>query len=1126
MRLSRACAVLFVLSAFCSVPVMAQVATGMINVTVADDTGALVPAASVKVTNNGTGLVREGTANERGELSVPYLPVGQYSIIVQAAGFKTTTIDQVVLQVDQTAVVHVTLQLGEVRETIEVKEVAASLEAETSSLGQVIENKKILDLPLNGRNAFALGLLSGNTTPMFGMGSNLPFVAGGGRFSANEVTLDGVDNNTVSGGGNIGRNGIAVQPSVDAVQEFKVKTSTFSAEFGHAAGAVINATIKSGTNQFHGTAFEFLRNDNLDANNFFTNSAGSPKPPFHQNQFGAVLGGPIVHNRTFFFADYQGTRQSSVGGSSISNIPTAAFRAGDFSNAGVVIYNPASRRIGPTGLVISDPLPGNIIPASQMNASSVAVEGLIPLPNYGPAGALSRNYFYQPAHSSNTDQGDVRVDQTISARDNMYARFSIADTFTPGVGAFPGFIGGGSDAINNSDQAVLSYIHIFTPSLVSEARFGFIRHNASSFGNTGNGQAFAAAHNLAELPSSMPGFPTLSFIYAGTVSGSAEFSGWGGGNPNLLVENRFQWAENLSWTHGRHTVKTGVDLRRERFDTLRGSVGTFYFGSTFTSSSNASGSGLPYADFLYGYPTNEVNDSTAMQNWGRQRSIYGGGFVQDDWKVTSRLTLNLGLRYEIFTQPVDARNLGSLFNIQNGQFALPGQGGFSRSIVDGDHNNFGPRAGFAWQASKRLVLRGGYGLFYAERDQNQQVTQFSGNYPNVYAVASPTITATNTVNPPYTLNTPIPIVATSASLSGFTPTSPYVGTIRSQGFNSASDPMVHQYNFNIEYQLTDSWLLATSYSGLNGRDLSSMFINVNQLPFSAALSGQNTQVYRPFPNINGSVIPVFSNGANDYNAFNARIDKRYAKGLTLLVNYTIQKNMEARGSGPDSYTQNGTSIAMDTYNLAREKSVAPIDVPQIFSASFGYALPFGSGRPWLSHGLAGKLIGGWDVNGILTLRGGFPTNIRTNVLPPIFTTFNVPDSVAGQPMVLSNHSVDGYFNPAAWTVPGTTPGVNGAAIQLFGTAAQRAARGPGSENADMSLFKNFNFTERRYVQFRAELFNATNTPTFFLPAASDATLTCTGVAGHACNIGNPNFGKLSSGTATGRQIQFGLKFYY
>jgi hypothetical protein len=1105
---------------------IAQIATGTINVVVADATGAVVPGASVKVTNNGTGLVRQGMANDRGEVSVQYLPVGPYSITVENPGFKKTSIEQVILQVDQTASLHVTLTPGEVREVIEVKEVASSLEAETSSLGQVIENRKILDLPLNGRNAFALGLLAGNTTPMFGMGSNLPFIAGGGRFSANEVTLDGVDNNTVSNAGSIGRNGIALTPSVDAVQEFKVKTSTFSAEFGHAAGAVINATIKSGTNQFHGTVFEFLRNDKLDATNFFTNAAGQAKPAFHQNQFGAAIGGPIVHNKTFFFADYQGTRVARAGGSSINDIPPEPLRAGNFSSTGVTIYDPNGRQIGPTGLVISTPLPGNVIPQSQMNQSSVAVQGLIPLPNFGAPGALSRNYFYGPPRSSNTDQGDIRIDQLISPKDNIYGRFSVSQNFTPGVGSFPGFIGGGSDAVENSQQGVISYIHIFNPQLVNEFRFGYIRHNGSSFGNTGEGRAFAADHQLAELPSPLPGFPSISFIYAGTVSGSAQFGGWGGGDPNLNVENRFQWAENLSWTRGRHTFKTGADFRRERFDVLKGSVGSFIFASTFTSSSNAPGSGLPYADFLYGYPTAEASNGNVMLDWGRQRSTYGGGFIQDDWKVTSRLTLNLGLRYELFTQCVDARDLGSLFNIKNGQFALPGKDGYTRAIVDGDHNNWGPRAGFAYQVSRKLVLRGGYGLFYAERDQNQQVTQFSGNFPNVPVVASPTITANNTVKPPYTVNTPIPVVAASASLSGFTAANPFVGTIRTQGFDQAADPYVHQYNFNIQYQFTDSLLVEASYSGLLGRDLSSMFINVNQLPFEAAISGKNKQADRPFANINGTVIPVFSNGTNNYNAFNVRLEKRYSKGLALLLNYRIQKNLEARGSGPDSYNQNGTSIAMDTYNLAREKSVAPIDVPQFITVAADYALPFGPGRPWLSHGLAGKLIGGWQVNSIASVRSGFPTNIRTNVIPPIFNTFNVPDAVAGQSLVLDHHSVDGYFNPAAWTVPGTTPSAAGAPIQLFGTAAQRAARGPGSKNVDFSVLKNFHITERHYVQFRAELFNATNTPTFFLPAASAAALTCIGPAGRACNAGNPNFGKLSTGTATGRQIQFGMKYYF
>lgn len=1106
----------------------AQISTGTIVGVVEDPTGAVIPNAEVTVKQTATGESRAARTTGSGEFNVPFLHVGDYSVTVTAGGFKTKALSGITLEVDQTINLKIALEVGAATDRVEVTGVAPLVDSATSSLGQVIENKEILDLPLNGRNPFALGLLSGNTTPMFGMGSNLPFIAGGGRFSANEVTLDGVDNNTVSNAGSIGRNGIAVQPSVDAVQEFKVKTSTFSAEFGHAAGAVINATIKSGTNQFHGTAFEFLRNNDLDANNFFTNAAGQPRAPFHQNQFGGAAGGPIIRNRTFFFADYQGTRQVTAVGSSISDVPPAALRTGDFSSVKTALYDPATRQVGPTGLVIGDPFPGNMIPSSRLNQTSTAIVGLVPLPNFGAAGALARNFFYQPSNFSNTDQGDIRIDQTLSSKNNLYGRFSVVENSQPAVGSFPGFIGGGTASINDAAQGVLSDVHVFTPTLVNEFRFGYVRHNGSIQGTGQNGAAFAQQHNLALFPAPILGFPSIVFNYSGQLSGTSEFTGWAGGDPNLNVENRFQWSDNLSWMRGKHAFKTGVDLRRDRFDTVKGTpfFGQEIYGATFTSSSNSPGSGLPLADFLLGYPS--FIQGTPMLDWGRQRSIYFGGFFQDDWKITRSLTLNLGIRYELFTQPVDARDLGSLFNIQNGQYALPGKNGYSRAIVNGDHNNWGPRAGFAWQVNPKLVLRGGYGLFYGERDQNQQVTQFSGNLPNVPVVSLPSTSATQTVAPPYTINTPIKVLPADPSLANFTAANPYVGTIRTAGFNQANDPMLHQFNFNIQYQLTASLLLETSYSGALGRDLSSLFINENQIPFAQALTGQNKQANRPFPYINGTVIPTFSTASNDYNSVNFRVEKRYSKGLALLVNYTIQKNLESGGAGPDAYSQNGgTSIAMDTYNIARERSYAPIDVPQMFSGSAAYELPFGPGKPFAAHsGALGKVIGGWQINTIVTLRGGFPTDIRTNVLPPIFNTFNVADRVTGQSMLLPNAGVDGYFNPAAFTVPGTTPSNTGAPIQLFGNAARRVARGPGSTNADLSFFKNTVIHERVMLQFRAEMFNFTNTPTFFLPAANSPTLTCIGAPGSACNSNNPSFGKLSSGTATGRQIQFGMKLYF
>jgi len=1132
------CIRLLVLSLFGLTYAWSQISSGNIVGIVEDPSGAIVPNAELIIKQGTTGESRTTRSNANGEFKIPYLNPGDYALTTTASGFKSNTLSNITLRVDQTINLRIILEIGKSSETVEVTGSAPLVDSATSSLGQVIENKQILDLPLNGRNPFALGLLSGNTTPMFGMNSNLPFIAGGGRFSANEVTLDGVDNNTVSNAGAIGRNGIAVVPSVDAVQEFKVKTSTFSAEFGHAAGAVVNATIKNGTNQIHGTLFEFLRNNVLDANNFFTNAAGLPRPPFHQNQFGFALGGPVVipkvyngHNRTFFFADYQGYRQTSwqntTSGTSIADIPPPAMRTGDFSSVRTLIFDPSTRRVGPNGVVIATPFAGNRIPSNQLNATSLAITGLLPAPNFGAPGAVARNFFYQPVQFSNTDQGDIRVDQSIGSNNNFYARFSISANDQPAVGNMPGFIGGGASSVNNAAQGVLSDVHIFSPSLVNEFRFGYVRHNGSLVGTGQSGADFAQRNNMALFPAPLLGFPSISFNYSGQLSGTAQFTQWGGGDPNLNIENRFQWADNVSWTHANHAFKFGVDLRRERFDTLKGTpfFGNEIYGATFTSSSNSAGSGLPFADFLLGYPS--FIQGTPMLDWGRQRSVYFGGFFQDDWKINRRLTLNLGLRYELFTQPVDARNLGSLFNVQTGQYALPGQNGYSAAIVDGDHNNFGPRAGFALQATSKLVLRGGYGLFFGARDQNQQVTQFSGNLPNVPTVSLPAVSATQTVTPPFTINTPIRIVPTDPSLNSFTPANPFVGTIRTAGFHDSRNPMLHQFNFDIQYQLTPTILLETSYSGAIGRDLSSLFINGNQIPFSQALTGNNRQANRPFPNINGTVLVTNSIASNNYNSANFRLEKRFSKGLAMLVNYTIQKNLESGGAGPDAYTQNGgTSVAMDSYNIGRERSYAPIDVPQVFSTSVGYDLPFGPGKRWLSHGAVGKIAGDWQINTIVSLRGGFPTDIRTNVLPPIFNTFNVPDRVTGQPMVAPDSSVDGYFNPAAFTVPGTVLSSTGAAIQKFGDAARRVARGPGSRNADLSIFKNMRFTERFLLQFRAEFFNFTNTPTFSLPSANSPTLTCIGAPGSACNSNNPNFGKLSNGQATGRQIQFGLKLYF
>ena len=1131
-RTSNVARVLLLLSMALTVA-HAQISTGTIVGAVEDNTGGAVPNASVTLTQTATGQARQTQTNGHGQFNAPFLPLGSYSVSVSAPGYETQTISGINLQVDQTANLHISLKIGSVSQTVQVTAASPLLDQVTSSLGQVINNNEILNMPLNGRNPFALGQLVGNTTAVSaatGTGTNMPFIAGGGRFTEMDVSLNGVDNNTFATAGSIGRQGIAIIPSVDAVQEFKVITNNFAAEYGHAAGSIVSATIKSGTNQYHGVVFEFLRNDDFDANNYFTNLAGEPRAPFHQNQFGGTLGGPILRNRLFFFGDYQGTRQSSVSGSSIENIPPLAFRTGDFSSSPTVIYDPRTRHIGPAGTVIASPFPGNKIPADLINPTSAAILGLIPDPNFGTPGASTRNYFYQAPQFNNIDQGDIRIDATITQKNSLFGSYSISNGYQPAVGSFPGFIGGGSSALNDSDQITLSDVHIFTASLINEVRLGYLRNNGTQPGSGQQGASFGQKNGLGFFPAPVLGFPAISFDYSGGLSGSTEFTGFGGGDKNLNILSTKQLSDNLSWTHGRHSWKFGADLRHSRFDVLKGDpfFGQDIFGAIFTSSSDASGSGLPLADFLLGYPS-EINGSPMLAE-GRQLNAYAGLYAQDDWKVTNRLTLNLGIRYELYTQPIDSNNLGSLFDLVTHEFAVPGQGGFSRAIVQGDHNNWAPRIGLAYQVTPKFVARGGYGLFYAMRDQNQSVTQFSGNTPNVPTVSLPPISATETVTPPYTINTPITVLPATTTLDGFTPTAPYSVEIKTQSLKNALMPRLYQYNLDLQYQITNSTLIEASYSGALGRDQASLFIDGNQVPFSAALAGQNKQVNRPYSNIDANVLGVYSNASSNYNALNLKVQQRMAHGLAFLANYSWQKNIESQGTGPDSYNQNGgTSIALDTYDLSKERGVAPINVAQTFTTSAIYELPFGKGKKFISGGgVAEQLLGGWIVNGILTLRGGFPTDIRTNVLPPVFNTFNVASCVPGVPLKLPNAGVDGWFNPAAFTVPETTPSVTGAPIEEFGNCGRRIGVGPGLKNLDSSIFKNFYFSEsqRYYLQFRTEFFNTTNTPGFSLPSASDPTLTCEGAPGAICNQKNPSFGKLSDGSATGRQIQFSAKLYF
>ena len=1105
--------------------VVAQSSTGTIVGTVSDSSGALLPNTKISLRHLATGEIREVAANERGEFNAPVLRIGDYSISVSLEGFKTEVISPIAVRVDQTVTLPIALTVGSITESVEVTAATPLVDSATSSLGQVIENKKIVDLPLNGRNVFALGLLAGNTIPVSGMGTNLPFVAGGGRFSTNDVMLDGIDNNTSVNSNSIGRNGINYTPSVDAVAEFKVKTNNYSAEFGRSAGAIISATTRSGGNDFHASAWDFLRNEKLDANSFFSNAARVKRQPFKQNQFGFTAGGPIVipklydgHNSTFFFVDYEGLRRRTSAGSSIADIPPADYRTGDFSRYKAAIFDPRSRRIGPSGQVIATPFPGNKIPQELLNPGSVAVLALLPQTNFGTPGADTRNFLRIASNPFNNDQYDIKVDQRIGSKNTMFGRFSRSMADDPNPGAFDGFIGGGGSNIRNAVNTAFNDTHIFSAAAVNEFRMGYTRQNGSFAGLGPAGADFARKNNITLFPFPVQSFPSLAFNFSGLVNSQSQFSGLGGGDPNFNIENTYQLSDSISITKGSHSMKAGFDARNYRYDVIRGG-GQYIFGSIFSSSSDTPGSGAPLADFLMGYPSG--TQGTQLLDWSRQRDTFVGSFFQDDWKFSRKLTINMGLRYDLYTQPIDHRDRGGLFNAITGRYTLPGKDGFSRAIVNGDHNNWAPRFGLAYSATSKLTVRAGFGVFFARREMNQEVTQFGGNIPNTPSLVFPSISATGTVTPPVTLSSPLVAQPSDPTLSAFTAARPLGTLIRTADFANSVNPYSYQWNFGIQYELFRNSVLEAAYSGLRGTRLVSR-VNLNQIPFDVALSGRNRQSDRKFPNVNNAVGMDSAIGRSAYDSLLLRFEKRLSSGLNFLVNYTYSKNFEINGTGGSSaFSQNGgTTFPVDSWNLHNEKALGTLDVPHVFVASAGYELPFGRGKAWLSQpGPVSYVLGGWQMNGIFYHRSGFTTDIRTSMIPAanqVFATINVPDLVPGQSLYLPNAGVDGWFNPAAFAQPKTAISATGVPLTKFGNAQRRVGRGPGSNNLDFSLFKNFPIYERLHLQFRAEAFNLTNTPTFFLPGATSSALT----------IGNSNFGKLTGSSATGRQLQMGVKLVF
>jgi len=1070
----------------------AQTVAGTIVGTATDQSGAVLPGVTVTVTNTATGVSKTVVTNEAGLYTVPFLQPGTYSVSGELSGFKKHVVDNVTVEVEQRVRVDLQLGVGQVSEVVHVESTAPLLNTESSSIGHVIENQRVVDLPLNGRQFMELAFLVPATHASAPGHFNsilqgIAVTSAGGRPTNNNFTLDGIANTSPNCGY------FSVSPSVDAVQEFKIQTSNYSAEFGQTAGAVINVATKSGTNEFHGSLFEFMRNDVFDARNFF-NRTGEAEP-LKRNQFGGAIGGPIVRNRTFFFYNQEHLKERKALVRS-SRIPAGAILSGDFSGAGYTIYDPSTLRPDASGTgFIRDPFPGNVIPSTRI--SPVAQKALPFYPQPNNSSDPQRNYVSNIPFKRDNYQINARVDHQLSSQDSIFGRYSQSNLVAKNPGPFPDM--GGDDITNLGKNVALNWVHAFAPQLVNEARAGYNRLNFGRV-NPRQGTNFGAQLGISGIPTnSLSGFPIFSI---------AGFTGLGDTEPYGNIDNIYQWINTTSYIKGKHSTKFGIDFRRIQNDyyIARAPSGSYGLSGQFTGVP-----GVPLreglADFLLGLPSS--SSITYIGDIGRTRTSNWNLFFQDDWKVTPDLTVNLGLRYELYTSPVDKFGRQGYMDPQTGELVyaqdapldnpLPGSGITEAdlkyphrkvdraSLMIGDHDNFAPRLGFAYQLTERTVLRGGYGLsfvYFPFSDfgvNSQRMVPFSINVANTSDLFRATI-------PGFDFDVggarQVLLSAPVLSIAGLSPDIQWGD--------------VHQWSFDLQQEFPGNLVFDIGYIGNKASHLAQRFPTNNPLtPGSASLQSR-----RPFP-IYGGVSQVQSDVNNFYNAMTVRIEKRYSKGYSLLGSYTWAKSI---GYGSEVYgTPGQESGFQNPLNRSADRGLSPDDVRQRLAISYIWELPFGKGRRFLADApsVVNFLFGGWQVNSIMSYQTGFHMSATGGAVTNMGWATR-PDQ-NGNPNRDFTFSVNQAFNTAAFSRPPQFQ---------FGTAARGSVELPGIKNVDFSIFKNTRVMEQLNVQFRFEMFNMANHPNF-------SCYECLPVA----SFNSASFGQIFAAQDP-RLIQFALKLLF
>lgn len=1035
--------------------------------TVRDSTGAVLPGVSITATNLGTGAQRSSVTNEQGDYVFNELPVGSYSVSAELTGFRKEIRTGITLQIDQRARIDLTLQIGQVSEVLEVTADAPLVQSESAAIGNVVDNQKVTELPLNGRQFLQLNLLvPGAVTGI--KGSQLSTQGGavsinGFREQQNQFILDGVDNTDLS------INQFSVSPSIDSIQEFKVQSGTYSAAFGGRGGAQINVITKSGTNDWHGTAFEFIRNDNLDARNFFDQQ----KAEFKRNQYGGSVGGPIRRDQTFFFFSYEGTNERK-GTTRTGTVPTAIEKTGDFSQSGITIFDPATTDAAGR----RQPFPGNRIPADRISAVGRTIAALYPNPNLGGAGS-TRNFIASPTRSRDVHQFTVRFDHRLGPSDDLSGRYSIDDdkrydTFEPFTRRtnVPGF---GTDTQNRGQLASVSWVKIFTPRSLNELRLGFnrFRNAILSENRTTEQLQRLGITPYAPIPEISNGYPAFTIV-------GYENLGEAANQPQNRRNNTYQLVDTWSYTTGEHSIKAGFNYTRFQANTLfdsntRGSL-TFDRVYSASAATNPTG-GSALADLLLGLP---FRTSVAVGEPLRYRlNANLGLFFQDDWKVGDRLTLNLGLRYELNSPITEKFDRISWFDEQLGRMVVPlEESSAPKRPFDFDSNNFAPRIGLALRPFRdtRTVLRAGYGVYYDMKLQNI----VSGFVQNPPFRTQFDFTANRDI-PTLTVSNPFP-------RTGATTGAPAPSAVN----RNYPDSYVQQWSFNVQRELTPSLVTDVGYVSTRGVKLS-RFRDINQpVPGPGAVTAR-----RPLPAF-GSITLREASGNSIYHGLQVRVEKRMTQGLSLLGSYTYSKTIDDSSSWSEQ--------PQDPRNLRQERGLSTFDARNRLSFSYVYELPWGNGRRFLNgtNGFARAVVSGWQINGFYSVQSGRPLTVslgsdRSNTG---IGGRNRPDRVGNPILPRNQRTVDRWFDASAFAVqPQFT----------FGNAGRNTLQGPGINNWDFSLLKKSGVGEGKSIEFRFEVFNLANHPNFDNPNTQfDST----------------QFGTIFSADGTERQLQFALKFIF